>query len=104
MKNSIKVTSAALTGAQIKSLIDGESKPINMMDGEAPCDFLSRIYNEMAADKINSDKFNRELLTAIQSLLEIYDCQDGRQWTTLSKRRALDDAHAAVNKALGETK
>lgn len=43
-----------------------------------------------------------ELLTAIQQLLEIYDDQSGKVWTTSSKRRALDDARAAVNKALGE--
>lgn len=43
-----------------------------------------------------------DLLAALQQLLEIYDCTDGRAWTTSSKRRALDAAHAAVKKALGE--
>lgn len=43
-----------------------------------------------------------ELLSALQQLLEIYDDQYGKGWTTSSKRRALDNAHAAVNKALGE--
>ena len=42
------------------------------------------------------------LLSAIQLLLEIYDDQSGKVWTTSSKRRALDNARAAVNKALGE--
>lgn len=44
------------------------------------------------------------LLSALQQLLEIYGDQSGKVWTTSSKRRALDDARAAVNKALGETK
>ena len=45
-----------------------------------------------------------ELLSALQQLLEIYDDHSGKVWTTSSKRRALDNARAAVNKALGETK
>lgn len=45
-----------------------------------------------------------DLLSALQQLLEIYDDQSGKVWTTSSKRRALDDAREAVNKALGETK
>lgn len=44
------------------------------------------------------------LLSALQQLLEIYDDQSGKVWTTSSKRRALDNARTAVNKALGETK
>ncbi|QFG07750.1 hypothetical protein KGB38_gp09 [Salmonella phage vB_SenS_SB28] len=44
------------------------------------------------------------LLSALQQLLEIYDDNSGKVWTTSSKRRALDNARAAVNKALGETK
>ena len=43
-----------------------------------------------------------DLLSALQQLVEIYDCTDGRVWTTSSKRRALDAAHAAIKKALGE--
>ena len=45
-----------------------------------------------------------DLLLALQRLLEIYDDHSGKVWTTSSKRRALDNARAAVNKALGETK
>ncbi len=45
-----------------------------------------------------------ELLAALHQLLEIYDDNSGKVWTTSSKRRALDNARAAVNKALGETK
>lgn len=47
---------------------------------------------------------NKAVLSALQQLLEIYDEQSGKVWTTSSKRRALDNARAAVNKALGETK
>lgn len=47
---------------------------------------------------------NKSMLSALQQLLEIYDGQSGKVWTTSSKRRALDNARAAVNKALGETK
>lgn len=43
-----------------------------------------------------------DLLEALQQLLEIYDDNSGKVWTTSSKRRALDNARAAVNKALGE--
>lgn len=44
----------------------------------------------------------RYLLAALQQLVEIYDSTDGRVWATPSKRRALDAAHAAIKKALGE--
>lgn len=47
---------------------------------------------------------NKTMLSVLQQLLEIYDDQSGKVWTTSSKRRALNDARAAVNKALGETK
>lgn len=43
-----------------------------------------------------------DLLSALQQLLEIYDDQSGKVWTTSSKRRAMDNARSAVNKALGE--
>lgn len=43
-----------------------------------------------------------DLLAALQQLLEIYDDQSGKVWTTSSKRRALDNGRAAVNRALGE--
>lgn len=43
-----------------------------------------------------------ELIVAMQQMIECYDSADGKVWTTSSKRRALDDARAAVNKALGE--
>lgn len=45
-----------------------------------------------------------DLLSSVQQLLEIYDAHSGKVWTTSSKCRALDNARAAVDKALGETK
>lgn len=47
---------------------------------------------------------NKSMLSALQQILEIYDDHSGKVWTTSSKRRALDNARAAVNNALGETK
>ena len=61
------------------------------LDGSVEHDF-----NLMAASP--------DLLSALQQLMEIHDCTDGRVWTVSSKRHALDAAHAAINKALGETK
>lgn len=84
-------------------------------DDNAP-DVISDIGVEIAfTPTYNGDKAEQwynakliaaspELLTALQQLLEIYDDHSGKVWTTSSKRRALDDARAAVNKALGETK
>lgn len=77
-------------------------------------DVISDIGVEVAfTPTYNSDKTEQwhnakliaaspELLSALQQLLEIYDDNSGKVWTTSSKRRALDNARAAVNKALGE--
>ena len=43
-----------------------------------------------------------ELLSALQHLVEVYDSEDGKQWTTTSKRAAIAEARAAIDKALGE--
>lgn len=58
-------------------------------------DSVEHDFNLMAASP--------DLLSALQQLLEIYD-NSGKVWTTSSKRRALDNARAAVNKALGENR
>lgn len=42
------------------------------------------------------------LLSAIQHLVEVYDSDDGKQWTTTSKKEAIAEARAAIDKALGE--
>lgn len=48
-------------------------------------------------------KDHKSILAVLQKLIEIYGDHSGKVWTTSSKRRALDNARAAVNKALGET-
>ena len=45
----------------------------------------------------------KSMALALQQLLEIYDDQSAKVWTTSSKRRALDTARAAVATALGAT-
>ncbi len=45
-----------------------------------------------------------DLLAALQYLVEIYDNDGSRLYTTETKQRALDKAKVAINKALGETK
>lgn len=42
------------------------------------------------------------MLRALQHLVEVYDDPTGKQWTTTSKREALDKAREAINLALGE--
>ena len=42
------------------------------------------------------------MLAALQLIIECFDDHSGKIWTTSSKRRALDEAHAAIKKALGE--
>lgn len=74
-------------------------------------DFFSHVASNIGYPSDEEDMANAnliasspELLSALQQLLEIYDDQSGKVWTTSSKRRALDNARAVVNKALGETK
>ena len=43
-----------------------------------------------------------DMLTALQLIIECFDDRSGKAWTTSSKRSALDAAHAAIKKALGE--
>lgn len=69
----------------------GNSEQYYPTDGEAPSDCDMQLI--LASP---------DLLAALQQLVEIYDRTDGRVWTASSKRRALDDAHAAIKKALGE--
>lgn len=69
----------------------GNSEQYYPTDGEAPSDCDVQLI--LASP---------DLLAALQQLLEIYDDHSGKVWTTSSKRRALDAAREAVNKALGE--
>ena len=43
-----------------------------------------------------------ELLSALQHLVEVYDSEDGKKWTTTSKKAAIAEARAVIDKALGE--
>lgn len=43
-----------------------------------------------------------DLLSALQHLVEVYDDPTGKQWTTTSKKAAIAEARAAIDKALGE--
>lgn len=82
-------------------------------DDNAP-DVISDIGVEIAfTPTYNGDKTEQwhnaklmaaspDLLSALQQLLEIHDDNSGKVWTTSSKRRALENAREAVNKALGE--
>lgn len=56
----------------------------------------------IAAELGYRDMLINELVVAMQQVIECYDSVDGKVWTTSSKRRALDSARAAVNKAAGE--
>lgn len=58
----------------------------------------------IAAELGYRDMVISELIVAMQQMIECYNSADGKAWTTSSKRRALDNARAAVNKALGEIK
>ena len=42
-----------------------------------------------------------ELLEVLLHLVEVYDDQTGKQWTTTSKREAIEKAREAINLALG---
>lgn len=67
---------------------------------------VTRYNTDASAQHANAKLISAspDLLSALQQLLEIYDDHSGKVWTTSSKRRALDNARAVVNKALGETK
>ena len=60
--------------------------------------------SSIAAELGYRDMIISELIVAMQQMIECYDSSDVKVWTTSSKRRALDNARSAVNKALGETK
>lgn len=73
----------------------------------APGDIeVAVVVNFQDDDAMNADASliatSPRLLSSLQSLVEIYDDKSGKQWTTSTKRRALDEAHAAIAQALGE--
>ena len=60
--------------------------------------------SSIAAELGYRDMLIAELVVTMQQIIECCYSADGKVWTTSSKRLALDNARAAVNKALGETK
>jgi len=61
----------------------------------------NRVTDEYAANT-RLISASPDLLTALQRLVEVYDSEDGKQWTATSKKAAISEARAAINKALGE--
>lgn len=49
----MKVTRLNITASDIKDIIDGNNKPINMGENETSYQFLARIYNEVTVSKMN---------------------------------------------------
>lgn len=66
---------------------------------EGPYDTITDIQDIHDAQLIAASP---DLLSAIQHLVEVYDDQTGKQWTTASKKAAIAEARAAIDKALGE--
>lgn len=58
--------------------------------------------SDIAAELGYRDMVVNDLLTTLQSLVEIYDNDGSRLYTTETKQRALDKAKVAIDKALGE--
>ena len=66
---------------------------------EGPYDTITDIQDIHDAQLIAASP---DLLSALQHLVEIYGSEDGKQWTTASKKAAIAEARAAIDKALGE--
>lgn len=66
---------------------------------EGPYDTITDIQDFHDAQLIAASP---DLLSALQHLVEVYDSDDGKQWTTASKKAAIAEARAAIDKALGE--
>lgn len=58
--------------------------------------------SDIAAELGYRDMVVAGLLVALQYLVEIYDNDGSRLYTTETKQRALDKAKVAINKALGD--
>lgn len=83
-----KVTRLNITASDIKDIIDGNSKPINMGENETPQEFLARIYNEMALSKMNIVDILEQTIPHVREQAKI----DGHAFGTLQ----------LIKKALGE--
>ena len=65
---------------------------------------VARFFGHEEQDECNAKLIAAapELLEVILHLVEVYDYQTGKQWTTTSKKAAIAEARAAIDKALGE--
>lgn len=75
----------------------------------AVANVLTPLYDDVHESEAKETRANArlvsaapELLSALQHLVEVYDSEDGKQWTTASKKAAIAEARAAIDKALGE--
>lgn len=72
-------------------------------DGNVVCDHICccEVVNleSPTADFIAASP---QVFAALQHLVEVYDDPTGKQWTTTSKREAIEKAREAINLALGE--
>lgn len=68
-------------------------------DGEDKITCVRVCGSEESANKIIE---TMNVLHCLQHLVEVYDSEDGKQWTTSSKKEAIANARAAIYKALGE--
>ena len=66
--------------------------------------YVARFFAHEEQDECNAKLIaaSPDLLSALQHLVEVYDDPAGKQWTTTSKKAAIAEAKAAIDKALGE--
>lgn len=91
---------------QNKSAVVSVSKSVIATNGEHVAelafDWQGDFTGTITANNSNLIAASPSLLSALQRLIEVYDDPTGKQWTTKSKREALDKAREAINLALGE--
>ena len=73
-------------------IIDADGNEVMIMPAQCSVDD----HNARLIDSIG------DLISSLKHLVEVYDSEDGKQWTTSSKKEAIAKARAAIDKALGE--
>lgn len=84
----MKVTRLNITASDIKNIVDGNSKPINMDENETPYQFLAHVYNEIALSKMNLINVLEQTIPHIREQAKV----DGHAFGTLQ----------LIKKTLGE--
>lgn len=102
MKKSMTAVRTNITADSVQSFIDGDFRPFDMLVDECQAEYIARKHNDLGLSLIAERNILVNAVSALQSLVNIYDDKSGRQWTTSTKRRALDEAHEAIKQALGE--